>query len=110
MLLYTEVGQTVWKKVYQRREIAIEFGREVLRDLLVTPLEVHPTTPLLEPAFDLAVAPGRTVYDSIYLTLATALGCRLVTADQKLYNVLQGGPFASDVLWVANSIRGDSVN
>jgi predicted nucleic acid-binding protein len=103
-LLYTEVSQTIWKKVYQRGEIAADDGREILRGLLITPLEVHPTTPLLESAFNIAVATGRTVYDSIYLALATTLGCKLVTADQKLYNALQGGPFAADVLWVADPI------
>ena len=103
-LLYTEVGQTIWKKVYQRREIAPDDGREILRDLLVTPLEVHPTTPLLEQAFDIAVALGRTVYDSVYLALAAGVGCKLVTADRKLYNALQDSPFAADVLWVADPI------
>jgi len=52
----------------------------------------------LESDFNIAVATGRTVYDSIYLALATALGCKLVTADQRLYKALQGGPFAADVL------------
>jgi hypothetical protein len=46
-------------------------------------IEVHPVTPLVEPAFDIALATGRTVCDSIYLALAVALGCRLVTADLK---------------------------
>jgi predicted nucleic acid-binding protein len=104
VLFYTEVGQTVWKKVYQRGEIAVEDGREILRDLLLLNLEVHATTPLLESAFDIAVALGRTVYDSLYLALATALGCKLVTADQKFYNAVQVTPFASDVHWVADPI------
>ena len=46
--------------------------------------EVHPITTLIEPAFEIALATGRTVYDSIYLALATALDCKLVTADKKL--------------------------
>jgi predicted nucleic acid-binding protein len=104
VLLLTEVGQTTWKKVYQRGEISADDGQEILRDLMVMPLELHPVMPLLEPAFDIALSAGRTVYDSIYLTLATALGCKLVTADQKLFNALQTGPFASDVLWVADPI------
>jgi predicted nucleic acid-binding protein len=104
VLLYSEVGQTVWKKVHQRGEIAAADGREILRDLLVTPLEIHTVTPLLEPAFDIAVATGRTVYDSIYLALAVSLDCKLVTADQKLYNALQVGPFADDVVWVADQV------
>jgi predicted nucleic acid-binding protein len=60
--------------------------------------------PLLEPAFDIALATGRTVYDSIYLALATALDFKLVTADQKLYNAIQNSSFASSIHWVADPI------
>jgi predicted nucleic acid-binding protein len=104
VLLQTEVGQTIWKKIYQRKEIEAADGRSILRGLMVTALEVHAVTPLLEPAFDIALVTGRTVYDSIYLALATALGCKFVTADQKLYNALRNGLFAADVLWVADPI------
>jgi predicted nucleic acid-binding protein len=104
VLLHTEVGQTIWKKVYQRKEIVPADGRSILRGLMVTPLEVHAVAPLLEPAFDIALATGRTVYDSTYLALAVALGCKLVTADRKLYNALRASAFAADVTWVADPI------
>jgi predicted nucleic acid-binding protein len=101
-ILHTEVGQTIWKKVHQRKEIVPADGRSILRALLVTPFEVHAVTPLLEPAFDIALTTGRTVYDSIYLALAVALGCKLVTADHKLCNALRASAFAADVIWVAD--------
>ena len=103
VLLHSEVGQTIWKKVHQRKEIEAEDGRSILRALMLTALELHAVTPLLEPVFDIALATGRTVYDSIYLALAVALSCKMVTADQKLFNALRGGPFSDDVLWVADS-------
>jgi predicted nucleic acid-binding protein len=104
ILLHSEVAQTVWKKVYQRNEIASADGREILRALLVAPLEVHPVMPLVEPAFDVALITGRTVYDCIYLALAVALDCKLMTADRKFYNALRATEFAADVLWVADPI------
>lgn len=104
VLLHSEVAQTIWKKVYQRKEIEVAEGRSILRGLMVTPLEIHAVRPLLEPAFDIALATGRTVYDSIYLALAVSLGCKLVTADQKLYKALRAGPFADEVLWVTDPI------
>src|SRR5438034_749394 len=79
-------------------------GRETLHGLISTSMELHSLTPLLKPAFEIAAATGRTVYDSVSLALAIALGCRLVTADKKLYNALRAGPFAEDVLWVADKI------
>jgi predicted nucleic acid-binding protein len=102
VLLHSEVGQTIWKKVNHRKEIYAAEGRSIVRGLMITPLELHAVTPLLEPAFDIALATGRTVYDSIYVALAVALGCKFVTADRKLYNALRGGPFTDDVVWVAD--------
>ena len=43
---------------------------------------------------------GRTSYDSIYLALADSLSTKVVTADRRLYNALQGGPYARLILWV----------
>ena len=37
---------------------------------------------------------------SIYLSLAEMLSTRVVTADRRLYNALQGGPYGHLVLWV----------
>lgn len=65
-------------------------------------VEIHAVQPLLESAFDIAIATGRTVYDSIYLALAISLGRKFVTADEKLCNALRAGPFAEDVLWVTD--------
>jgi predicted nucleic acid-binding protein len=101
-LFYTEIAQTVWKKVHLRREVPEEDGRQILQDLQRILLDVHPTTPLLDAAFEIALRTGRTVYDSTYLALAEALGCRLVTADERLYNAIKATPLASSVLWVAD--------
>ena len=103
VLFLTEVGQTLWKKVYQRGELTADEGREILRSLQITSLQMHPVTPLLEPAFEIALATGRTLYDSVYLALSTALGCKLVTADRRLFNALQSSAFVDDVIWVEDS-------
>jgi predicted nucleic acid-binding protein len=104
VLLFVELGQTIRKKVHQRHEIVPDDGRQIIRALLATPMDPYPVDALLEPAFDIALATGRTLYDSIYLALATALNCKLVTADQKFFNAIQNSPFASSVLWVADPI------
>jgi len=53
-----------------------------LRDLLDLPLVVYPTAPLLRRGWELH--DNVTAYDSCYVALAEALGCPLVTADQRL--------------------------
>jgi predicted nucleic acid-binding protein len=102
VLFLTEFGQTLWKKVHLRGELSADEGRGILRDLLEMPIEFHSLTPLLEPAFEIAVATGRTLYDSVYLALATALGTKVVTADRKLFNALQSSAFVGEILWVGD--------
>jgi predicted nucleic acid-binding protein len=102
--LQSEFVQTIWKKVYQRKEIVAADGRSILGALLATPFEIHDVAPLLEPAYDIAVATGRTVDDSVYLALAVDLGCTFMTADQQLYNALRATSFASELTWVAEAI------
>jgi predicted nucleic acid-binding protein len=101
-LFYTEIAQTIWKKVEKRREIPAEEGRQIMQALQRITLNIHQTNPLFDAAFEIALGTGRTVYDSTYLALAEALGCRLVTADERLYNAIKATPLASSVLWVAD--------
>jgi predicted nucleic acid-binding protein len=77
-----------------------------LIDLLLSVfLTVHPMSPLLMAAYQLAFGPKRaTVYGCCYLALATALGCRLATADRLFYTAFINGPLGAHLLWVADPI------
>ncbi len=98
-LIYPEVGNILWKKV-RRGDITADAARAIVGALLGVPLTVHPAATLLSPALDLSLSTGRTAYDSLYLALAVALDCPVVTADEKLYNALRGGPLSAYILWV----------
>jgi predicted nucleic acid-binding protein len=102
-LVYSEVGNILWKKV-RRGELIADEARRIARLVATAPLAVHPSAPLLEAALEIAIQTGRTVYDSQYVALALQIGCRLVTADEKLYNALKGGPFGPNVLWVEDDL------
>jgi len=52
----------------------------------------------------IAIETGRTFYDSLYVALAEALSCPLVTADEKLYDALRTGPLGSTVRWVTDAL------
>jgi len=54
-----------------------------LHDILRAAPTLHPTPPLLLRAMALALATRRAVYDCVYLALAEAEGCELVTADDQ---------------------------
>jgi predicted nucleic acid-binding protein len=106
-LFYPEFGNIVWKKACLLKvpEITVDEGRDILDLLLGVALAVHPTAPLLKPAYEIAITPARpTVYDCCHLALADALGCRLMTADRKFYDALKTSPYGPRLLWVAAPI------
>ncbi len=102
--LYVEVANVLWKRCHQRGELTAEQVRAIRARLDAAPLEVYPTRDLLDDAVPIALETGRTVYDAIYVALAARLGCRLVTADRRLYNALAAGPLSTAVSWIANPI------
>jgi predicted nucleic acid-binding protein len=98
-LLWPELGLVLWKKARAGELTAAEVAR-IVRALDRCPLTVFPTRPVLEAALDIALATGRSVYDSVYLALAIALEGRLATADERLVHALVGSPLYSQVVWV----------
>jgi predicted nucleic acid-binding protein len=55
----------------------------LLYDVVRAAPAIDPSPPLLLRAMTLAIATRRAVYDCIYLALAEAEGCELVTADDQ---------------------------
>jgi predicted nucleic acid-binding protein len=98
-LLLAEMSNILWKKV-GRRELTEAEADKIAEDLEQADINIHTMASLFRPGLSIALATGRSAYDSIYLALADSLSTRLVTADRRLYNALQGGPYARLVLWV----------
>jgi predicted nucleic acid-binding protein len=95
-LLFSECGNTLWKKV-ARRELTLDEARAVLTALAQVPLTIVPSSELVEAALEVAVAHQRTVYDCVYVALAVARECLLITADDRLVNSLAQGPLGGHV-------------
>lgn len=98
-LFLPEFGNVVWKKI-RLEELTLEEGRHVLRGLMAVPVDLYPSEQLLQPAFEIANGINRSVYDCFYIALALLRNCRLVTADRRFHDALQGGPFSASVRWV----------
>jgi predicted nucleic acid-binding protein len=98
-LLLAEMSNILWKKV-RLRELTQAEADKIAEDLEQADINIHPMGSLFRPGLSIALATGRSAYDSIYLALADSLSTRLVTADRRLYNALQGGPYAHLVLWI----------
>jgi len=103
-LLFLELDNVLCKLI--RRDLLSEdIGFEIHDRILDFPIEIHPFPSLQEEALQLAVRTKRSMYDCIYLSLAEALDCRMVTADRKFFESLQGGPMSRHLLWVADLKR-----
>ena len=100
-LLWSEFGNVLWKKRL-RGDLTAKAAHQIVGELKRVPIRTEPVAPLLEMALDIAVRISRTVYDSAYLALAERLRCQVVTADEKLYNSVQGDGIAVHVLWVGS--------
>jgi predicted nucleic acid-binding protein len=49
---------------------------------------------------ELAITLDRSVYDSLYLALAVAQDCQLITADRKFYSAVSSSSLGSYVRWI----------
>lgn len=67
------------------RQKRIQTGESAvfLNDILSAAPAIHPSAPLLIRAIELAISTKRAVYDCIYLALAEAERCELLTADDQ---------------------------
>jgi predicted nucleic acid-binding protein len=92
-----EIANVLWKSVRLNR-ITRQEGDARLADVPAWPVSRHHEAPLLARALDLANDTGRSVYDCLYLALASELGGQMVTADEKLVNSLAATPQASFIL------------
>jgi predicted nucleic acid-binding protein len=101
-LWWPECGNILWKKV-QRDELTAEEARLIRSGLEQQALHIFPSALLIEPALEIALDTGRSVYDSCYLALALLTDCQLVTADRRLFNALQRTYYAVHLTWVTDA-------
>lgn len=80
-LLDAEVGQ-VLRRYSLRGDLTDDEAGAALDDYLGTPITKYPHPPVLARAFEFRS--NVTVYDGLYLALAEALDCRLLTGDRAL--------------------------
>lgn len=98
-LFYIECGNILWKYV-RRFAYPAQDAKTDLQELRQLALEVVATDSVLVNAFDLAVKHGLTVYDACYVALAHQLQLPLLTADERLINLMKGQPF--DIQWIGD--------
>ena len=77
--------------VAAERQGRIKIGESalLLHDILFNAPAIHPTTPVMVRAMDIALATRHAVYDCLYVALAESEVCELVMVDAKLVKSLR---------------------
>jgi len=88
-LLTAELGNILWKKTRAGELSGADAADIADAFASVCPVIIWPSTLLLGGALDLAVNFQRPVYDALYLALAVAQNCPLITADDRLARAIQ---------------------
>ena len=102
-LFLIEIVNILWKK-WRLKELNEQEVDQITDAVLSSPKTVHTSRTLLVSAKDIARAFSISVYDSLYLALAVALNCPLVTADRKLYRSLTGTMLEPFAWWITTDI------
>ncbi len=100
-LFRVEVSNVVCKKL-RRQELQKIEADFILNHLETIPLQWHYDKPLIKTAMDIANETARSLYDCLYLSLATVVHGQMVTADKKFYDALQSTVFANKIVWIEN--------
>jgi predicted nucleic acid-binding protein len=98
-LLWAELGSVLWAR-QRRGEFGLLDARDMLGELRALPITIHPILPLLPAALDVAITVDHSLYDCLYLALAEAEDCRVVTADRRFHRSVRGGVWADRIVWI----------
>lgn len=98
-LIFPEFGNVLWKK-WRRGEVTAASAYGIIKDFRQMAMKCYNSQLFVGKAWRISERFGRSFYDSLYIALAKAQACPLVTADRKLYNALKNGSLKKHVLWV----------
>jgi predicted nucleic acid-binding protein len=86
-LFWVELANALWKAV-RRGELSADHAASAVSFVRDLDIATFASVDLVPRALDLAVTYGRTVYDSLYVTLAMQSKTELITADERLANAM----------------------
>ncbi|MBX9992266.1 type II toxin-antitoxin system VapC family toxin [Phreatobacter oligotrophus] len=96
-VIVAEVLNALWSK--RRKGLMPHLDLDELeRSLLGSFTEIAPSSVVMKSAFTIALDLDHPVYDCLYLALAAARDCRLVTADARLLARLVKSPHRDRVM------------
>lgn len=96
---FPEIGNILSQRI-RRGEMTLELAQNDLIVLMGGDLQICSSEPKMPMALEIAVRVDQAVYDCVYLALAVANQCQMVTADERFYNALSRDALSSHLMWV----------
>ena len=90
-LLLVEARNALLTNV-RRKKLSIEQARRAEREINAFGVDVVPSGPFLDLAFEIALELGEPIYDCIYLAVAAVTDRTLVTADERFAAKVAASP------------------
>lgn len=86
--IVVEVANVVWKK-HVRSELTEEQAHDIVFDVRAYVPVLHPSIDLISRALDISLTLNHPVYDCLYLACAETTDSILITADDRLHEMVQ---------------------
>ncbi len=102
-LLFAECA-SILAKFVRRGTMTAARALEIIVILMEGPFTVVANRQIADDALQIALSTSGNVtpYDASYVALAVRMNTRLITADRKLFNKLQGSPYGKHVALLAD--------
>jgi predicted nucleic acid-binding protein len=101
-LLYPETGNILWKK-HRLNELALAEVDEIVDAISALPIKIEASRPVMPLAVAIATQSGITVYDAMYVAVASIYETMMITADRKLVEALVKSEFSEYVQWLGDA-------
>jgi predicted nucleic acid-binding protein len=100
-LIYPETGNILWKK-QRKKELTGSEVEEITDAIVSLPLKIEASKLLLPLAMGIGIAYRITIYDAIYISMASVYETKMMTADRKLADATANTDLKGNVLWLGN--------
>ena len=98
-IFFLEIDSIICKKI-RRKEISNQESQKVRNGIREMPFYVHSFEDVLEPAYQIAIQTGASIYDCIFLAIALIGNYVMVTANRRFLECIQKSQYLRHIVWI----------
>lgn len=98
-IFFLEIDNILCKKI-RRNELSNQESQKVRNGIREMPFYVHSFEDVLEPAYEIAIRTGASIYDCIFLAVALIGDFMVVTADRRFFENILKSQYSKHIIWI----------